>query len=114
MTAVIVETWKPGFSDCGTRKKPMAVRAHVHRHQVILSECARTSRPNAATDCVKDRLAAFYYWSDRQALEQALLVSLVQPVSIREVGRWSRAEGQESGLAESRRELNRRRRATLD
>ena len=27
------------------------------------------------TDCVKDRLAAFFHWNDRQALEQALLVA---------------------------------------
>ncbi|MGE3954341.1 MAG: hypothetical protein AB7F31_03965 [Parachlamydiales bacterium] len=27
------------------------------------------------TDCVKDRLASFYYWNDRQGLEQALYQS---------------------------------------
>jgi len=65
----------------------------------------------SATDCVKDRLASFYYWEDRQALEQAVLVCLVQRVKMREVERWSRAEGQESGYADFRRELNRRRRS---
>ena len=63
----------------------------------------------SATDCVKDRLAAFYYWEDRQALEQAILVCLAQRVSTREVGRWSRAEGRAAGFAEFRRELTRRR-----
>jgi hypothetical protein len=65
----------------------------------------------SATDCVRDRLAAFYYWEDRQALEQAILVCLAQRVNMREVGRWSRAEGHASGFAEFRRELSRRRRA---
>ena len=65
----------------------------------------------SATDCVKDRLAAFYYWEDRQAFEQAILVCLAQRVDMREVGRWSRAEGQASAFAEFRRELERRRRA---
>jgi len=62
------------------------------------------------TDCVKDRLTHFYYYHDRQGREQAILVCLAQRVSMREVGRWSRAEGQEAGFAEFRRELNRRRR----
>jgi hypothetical protein len=65
----------------------------------------------SATDCVKDRLAAFYYWEDRQAFEQAILVCLAQRVNMREVGRWSRAEGQELGFSEFQRELNRRRHA---
>ena len=27
------------------------------------------------TDCVKDRLAAYFYWGDRQSLEQAIMVA---------------------------------------
>ena len=46
------------------------------------------------TECVKDRLAAFFYWNDRQALEQALLVSSAQKVNLADVRRWSQAEGQ--------------------
>ena len=45
------------------------------------------------TDCVKDRLSAFYYWDDRQALEQAILVCQHNPVDMDEVARWSRVEG---------------------
>jgi hypothetical protein len=63
------------------------------------------------TDCVKDRLTHFFYYRDRQGREQAILVCLAQRVNMREVGRWSRAEGQGSGFAEFRRELTRRRRA---
>ena len=62
------------------------------------------------TDCVKDRLAAFYHWEDRQALTQAVLVALARPVDVREVGRWSRAEGREDGFKTFRRELGRGRR----
>ena len=65
----------------------------------------------STTDCVKDRLTHFYYYYDRQGCEQAILVCLAQRVNLREVGRWSRAEGQEPGFAEFRRELFRRRRA---
>jgi len=62
------------------------------------------------TDCVKDRLAAFFHWGDRQGLEQAVLVCLARRVNMREVGRWSRAEGMEQQFLQFRRELARRRR----
>lgn len=41
------------------------------------------------TDCVKDRLAAFYHWNDPQSLEQALLVTKAQKVNLKEVRSWS-------------------------
>ena len=45
------------------------------------------------TDCVKDRLAAFYHWNDRQALEQALMVAKNNKIDVKEVRRWSIVEG---------------------
>jgi len=45
------------------------------------------------TDCVKDRLANYYYHGDRQSLEQALLVAKTTPVDLGEIERWSAAEG---------------------
>ena len=48
------------------------------------------------TDCVKDRLAAFYHWEDRQSLEQAMLVCLNNAVDLKEVKRWSIQEGMEN------------------
>jgi hypothetical protein len=44
------------------------------------------------TDCVKDRLAAFFHWNDRQSLEQALIVARAQQVDLEDVRRWSRSE----------------------
>jgi hypothetical protein len=44
------------------------------------------------TDCVKDRLAAFYHWNDRQCLEQALLVAEAKKIDLNEIRRWSAAE----------------------
>ena len=69
----------------------------------------RRLRMFSPTDCVKDRLAAFFHWDDRQGLEQAILVCLAQRVNVREVGRWSRAEGMELRFLQFRRELARRR-----
>jgi hypothetical protein len=45
------------------------------------------------TDCVKDRLAAYYHWNDRQALEQAVMVAQAQDVDLSDIRRWSEAEG---------------------
>jgi hypothetical protein len=95
--------------DVGNRW-PVAVGQEILRPPPRRDVSGYHLRMLSATDCVKDRLAAFYYWEDRQAFEQAVLVGLAQPVNLREVGRWSRAEGQEAGFAEFRRELNRRRR----
>jgi len=47
------------------------------------------------TDCVKDRLCAFYFWNDLQGLEQAVLVAKSQQVDLREIRRWSKVEGKE-------------------
>ena len=45
------------------------------------------------TDSVKDRLAAFYHWNDRQSLDQAILVCKYNVVNLEEVERWSIHEG---------------------
>lgn len=45
------------------------------------------------TDCIKDRLASFYYWNDSQALEQALLVAERHPIQLSEIENWSIREG---------------------
>jgi hypothetical protein len=57
------------------------------------------------TDCVKDRLASFYHWNDRQSLEQAILVCMDNPVDLKEVERWSRKEGMSNKLKIFKRQL---------
>lgn len=47
----------------------------------------------SATDCVKDRLCAYYFWNDQQGLAQAVLVAKSQNVDLKEINRWSKAEG---------------------
>ena len=54
-----------------------------------------TLRVISATDCVKDRLAAYYHWHDEQCLYQAALVRGAADVDMREVERWSRGERKE-------------------
>jgi hypothetical protein len=45
------------------------------------------------TDCVKDRLAAFYHWDDHQALTQAVLVAQEKAINLDDVKAWSMREG---------------------
>lgn len=48
-----------------------------------------------STDCVKDRLAAFFHWNDEQSLQQALLVANTQKVNLNEIKKWAIKEKNE-------------------
>ncbi len=72
---------------------PLAVGRQILAVPTPRRVAGRRLRMLSPTDCVKDRLAAFFHWADRQALEQAVLVCRAQRVDLREVARWARAEG---------------------
>lgn len=57
------------------------------------------------TQCIKDRLAAFFHWRDSQGLEQALQVGRAHRVAMTELARWARAEGHAEDFEEFRRRL---------
>ncbi len=57
------------------------------------------------TDCVKDRLAAYYHWGDRQCLVQAVLVAKERKVDIEEIRKWSEAESMKDKFEEFRAKL---------
>lgn len=44
-------------------------------------------------DCVKDRLAAYYHWGDRQSLAQAVMVMQENRIDLSEIAVWSQVEG---------------------
>ena len=44
------------------------------------------------TDCVKDRLASFYFWNDWQSLDQAIMVCKKEKINIDEIKKWSKKE----------------------
>jgi hypothetical protein len=52
-----------------------------------------TLRLLSATDCVKDRLSAYYHWHDGQSLRQACLLAANHAIDLVEVKRWSEVEG---------------------
>lgn len=47
------------------------------------------------TDTVKDRLASFYHWGDKQSLDQALTICMTIPqkIDLDEIKRWSKNVG---------------------
>lgn len=68
----------------------------------------RTLKLLSPTDCVKDRLTAYYYWNDRQSLEQAILVCADNSIDLREVERWSKNEGMTAKFDIFKRQLKER------
>jgi hypothetical protein len=72
---------------------PAAIGNEPVRDEFRLKTTMGTVVMLTPTDCVKDRLAAFYHWNDPQALEQALMVAKAREINIREVKRWSEKEG---------------------
>ncbi len=56
-----------------------------------------TLRLLTPTDCVKDRLANYYYFRDNQCLHQAVLVAKAHPIDLNSLETWHKNEGQEQG-----------------
>jgi hypothetical protein len=54
---------------------------------------AGTFRIISPTDCVKDRLAAYFHWNDLPCFEQAVMVARENKIDFVEVERWSENEG---------------------
>ena len=72
---------------------PLAVGNESVREIIELDFPTGRLRLISPTDCVKDRLAAYYHWQDRQCLEQAILVATDNQIDLAEVERWSGQEG---------------------
>lgn len=84
---------------------PLSVGAEPVREISVIEEAGKSLKLLSPTDCVKDRLAAYYHWNDKQSLEQALLVYRDNPVDLTEVERWSKNEEMERKFLEFRAKL---------
>lgn len=47
------------------------------------------------TDCIKDRLAAYYHWDDEQCLQQAIWVAQQNEFNLESIKEWSVKGGSE-------------------
>ena len=81
---------------------PLAIGDELITQWPTLRERGRVLHVILATDSCRDRLAAFYHFGDRSALEQALAIQRAQPdsVDLHLVREWSDREGHAERCAE--------------
>jgi hypothetical protein len=89
---------------------PLAIGDDVDIHPVVLKLDRGSALALSATDACRDRLAAFYHWSDRQGLHVAVEIALRHRLNMARIRGWSRREGFEARFEEFRNELERRKR----
>ena len=73
---------------------PLAVGSEPVKKTITINTKHGNLRLLSPTDCVKDRLAAFYHWDDPQSLNQALMVAKRRHIDLKEIKRWSKVERQ--------------------
>jgi len=75
---------------------PLPVGDQPIRQWVTLTTPLGTFSLITAEDCIKDRLAAFFHWGDRQALQQALWVAKDPQgeYDLAAIKAWSEDEGE--------------------
>lgn len=88
---------------------PLAIGDDLRISPVVLRMGGGRVTMLSATDACRDRLAAFYHWSDRQSLDVALAIARRHRVSLAAIRRWSAAEGFAAGFDEFARALKRTR-----
>jgi hypothetical protein len=86
---------------------PLAIGADLDIRPVEVDGGAGPALVLSPTDSCRDRLAAFYHWRDRQSLRVAVLIARAQPVDLRVIEEWSRAEESLNAYEEFLRELAR-------
>ncbi|GAB4506595.1 MAG: hypothetical protein Fur0017_28480 [Anaerolineales bacterium] len=64
---------------------PLSVGGKAVKNITEIKYATGILRVISPTDCVKDRLAAYYFWKDQQSFNQALLVAQNNPVNISEI-----------------------------
>ena len=81
---------------------PLAVGAEPVKSVQQITLSTGSLRIVSPTDCVKDILAHYFHWHDRQSLAQAILVAQKHPIDLREVASWSKSEGMEDQFRQIR------------
>ncbi len=72
----------------GVGDSPIVIVEQIHTETGILSLLT-------PTDCVKDRLAAYFHWNDEQSLQQAVWVAQSNAFDYEAVKKWSVDEGRQ-------------------
>lgn len=70
-----------------------------HEHVTEVETIATRHGPISVlspTDSIKDRLAAFFHWNDRQSLDQAKMIARLHPVNLDNIRQWAAQETQDT------------------
>ncbi|HEX3671779.1 MAG TPA: hypothetical protein VHT92_08780 [Candidatus Cybelea sp.] len=79
---------------------PLAIGGDIVRSYETVTRDDEILYVLSRTDCVRDRLAAFYFFSDRSALAAAVAVATSGPIDFAAIQRWSLREGEAQRFAE--------------
>jgi hypothetical protein len=71
---------------------PLGVGDAPIEHIAEIETKAGILRLLTPTDCVKDRLAAYYHWNDEQSLQQAIWVAKQNNCDLESIKQWSYRE----------------------
>jgi hypothetical protein len=85
---------------------PLSVGGEPVKEIVELKLATGILKAISPTDCVKDRLAAYYFWGDKQSLAQAVLVASSKKVDLKEIERWSKAGGEADEFLKIKKQLS--------
>jgi hypothetical protein len=88
---------------------PLAIGADLRVRPVPIRIGRTSVLALSPTDSCRDRLAAFYYWNDRQTLRAAVAIATRRRVDLRRIRAWSRREGFEEKLSVFLEEIERTR-----
>jgi hypothetical protein len=72
---------------------PLAIGTDFAPRPVLVRRGRATALALSATDACRDRLAPFYHWRDRQALDIAVQIALANRIRTQRIREWSAAEG---------------------
>jgi hypothetical protein len=81
---------------------PLAIGDDVAVRPTMLRVGRGRTLALSPTDACRDRLAAFYHWSDRQSLAAAIAIAARHRVNLAAIRRWSEREGATDRFGEFR------------
>ena len=74
---------------------PLAIGESLIRGQDVAEKKTKMGKIRllTPTQCVMDRLAAYFHWNDLQSLDQAVMVALKQRITLAKIKAWAENEG---------------------
>ena len=84
---------------------PLSVGRKIIKPENEITIKGNSLRLLSPTQAVMDRLCAFFFWNDRQGLDQAIWIARAQPIKISIIKKWAKEEGETEKFEEFLSEL---------